>query len=278
MFGQPAFLARLPGGDAQCVALLAQQRVAAVARAVGLDRQLLGEVHDEAAVGIEFAGRMQAAHEGLALRAFTLDTRQRGGAHPRHQPHVGDDVGRVGDLDAAARQRRIDRAHAIGHDVQGASAHAAVEQPVDRLVRLRGRHPVVVGTGVVALAGADEGQVFDARHVLRIGAVQIAPGVGVLVEFDEGAVCQHPRDQVAVLGLAAVAPVDAVGFGQGGDLVHPVVERGKPAPLRRRRLRARNCIHRCPLQTPASTGKVRINCNSLCARRTGALAATRHGR
>ena len=43
VLGQPAFVARLPARDAQCVTLLAEQRVAAVARAEALDRELFRE-------------------------------------------------------------------------------------------------------------------------------------------------------------------------------------------------------------------------------------------
>jgi hypothetical protein len=43
------------GGNAQRVAFLAEQRVAAVAGADALDKQLLREVHDEAPLGVEVA-------------------------------------------------------------------------------------------------------------------------------------------------------------------------------------------------------------------------------
>ena len=34
---------------------------------------------------------------------------------------------------------------------------------------------------------------------------------------------EHQLDQRVVLGVGAVAPVDPVGLGQGGDLVDPLV-------------------------------------------------------
>ena len=46
VLGHPAFIARDVGGDAQREAFLAQQRVAAVARAVGPDLARLREMHD----------------------------------------------------------------------------------------------------------------------------------------------------------------------------------------------------------------------------------------
>ena len=74
MLGEPALIARLPAGDAQGVAFLAQQRVAAVAGAEALDAELFGEMHDEAARRIELAGGVQAAHE-LALGGDALQSR-----------------------------------------------------------------------------------------------------------------------------------------------------------------------------------------------------------
>ncbi|EEF93412.1 hypothetical protein CATMIT_01959, partial [Catenibacterium mitsuokai DSM 15897] len=92
VLGQPAFVAGLVRGDAQRVALLAEQGVAAVARAERLDGQLIREMHDEAALGIELADRMQAAHERVAA----FDALERGRAHTRHRAHVGHDVRRIG--------------------------------------------------------------------------------------------------------------------------------------------------------------------------------------
>ena len=50
VLGEPAFRARLLTGDAQCVALLAKQRVAAITRTETLDQEFFGEMHDEAVV------------------------------------------------------------------------------------------------------------------------------------------------------------------------------------------------------------------------------------
>ena len=143
VLGEPAFGARLPARDAQRMALLAEQRVAAVAGADRLDRELFREVHDEALLGIELADRVQAFDE-CRLRAarsrfgtLALDALERRRAHARHDAHVGDDIRRIGDLDAAARDRRIDRAHAVRDHVHRAPAHRAFEQRIDFRVRLR---------------------------------------------------------------------------------------------------------------------------------------------
>ena len=63
MLGQPALLAREPARQSQRHALLAEQRIAAVARPDRPDGVLLGEVHDEAPLRAEIAERVQASRE-----------------------------------------------------------------------------------------------------------------------------------------------------------------------------------------------------------------------
>ena len=55
MLGEPAFLARLITGDTQGMALLAEQCIATIARADTLNREFLGEMHDETTIGVEIA-------------------------------------------------------------------------------------------------------------------------------------------------------------------------------------------------------------------------------
>ncbi len=207
-------------GDAQGVALLAQQRIAAIAGTEGLDGELLREVHDEAAVGVQLAGGMQALHEVT----FALDARQCRRAHAGHDPHIGHHVGRIGDFHTAARQGRINRAHAIGNDIQRAATHAAVKQCIDLGVRFTRGHPMIVGAGVFALGRADEGEMLHARHIVGMGAMQGAARMGVLIEFDQGTVSQHVCLERGAFGIAAIAPVDGIGLGQLGDIGHPLVQ------------------------------------------------------
>ena len=108
VLGHPALVAGHDRGDAQREALLAQQRVAAVARAVGPDLARLGEVDDVLARRCTAtarpprprlerrADRVHAGHE-LAVVAEHVE---RACAHAGHDPHRDDDVGRVGELDA----------------------------------------------------------------------------------------------------------------------------------------------------------------------------------
>ncbi len=203
------------------MALLAEQGIAAVTRADALDRELLREVHDEAAIWIEVTDRVQALHEG----AVALDALERRASHARHDPHVEHDVRAVGDFHAATCIGRRNRPHAIGHDVHRAPFHAAREQRVDLAVRLGRVHPVVVWTRVVPAACADEGQVLDACHIRRMRAVQMAVRERRLVEFEQVAPTQHGRNELLTLDVGSRAPVHAVGPGERGGLCDPVAQR-----------------------------------------------------
>ena len=121
-------------------------------------------MHDEATIRIELADGMQALDEFSVAR----DALERGPSHARHDRHVDDHVGAVGDFHAAARIGRVDRAHAVRHHVQRAALHAALEQVAHLRVGFVRGHPVVVRAGVFAVLRADEGQVLDARHVRRM--------------------------------------------------------------------------------------------------------------
>ena len=76
VLGEPALGARLPARDPQRVAFLAEQRVAAVARTEALDRQLLGEMHDEAPRSGR-ARRWSASPSRICLRARCARARGR---------------------------------------------------------------------------------------------------------------------------------------------------------------------------------------------------------
>jgi hypothetical protein len=156
--------------------------------------------------------------------AILLDAVQRRRAHARHDPHVEHDVGAVGDFDAAARVGRIDRTHAVGHDIHRAALHAACEQCVNPGVRSRWLHPVVVRAGVFLLRRADEGDVLDACDVRRVGAVQVAVGEGCLVQLDQVTGPQHLLDEFVALDVRAGAPVNTVGSRQLRGQFNPVAQ------------------------------------------------------
>ena len=214
MLGQPALVAGLDGSDAERVALLAEQRVAAIARAVGPDLARLGEVRDvfglvagprHVGLGLRRqrrADRVHAAHEILAvaerLPHFVAD--------PGHDVHVGDGVGRVGHHHADAGDGRADRPHRIGHHIHGAAGHGAVIELGQRRLHLGGVEPVVGRPGVVLALRADIGLVLDARDIERVGAHQDRILALLGVEPKGRAAIDQCFQQMLILGLGAIAP------------------------------------------------------------------------
>ena len=223
VFGQPAFLASHVAAQPQGEALLAQQGVSAIARSDRPDRPFFREVHDEAAVWTQVAQGMQPL-DVVGRRAQPV---QRDAAHARHDPHVGGHVRAVGDLDADLAVWRTDRSHDVGHDVQGAALHRALEQRADFLLGLGRGHPVVVGAGVFFLPCTDEGEVFGTRDVFRVAAVEVAVGVLILVQRNQGAVVEHVPNQPLILFFRTVTPMNALGMGMLGRLFDPVFERSR---------------------------------------------------
>jgi hypothetical protein len=143
-------------------------------------------------------------------------------AHARHDAHVDRHVRRIGQFDADVGDRRTERAHRKRHHVHRAAAHAAVEQAVERGAHFGRGHPVVGRAGVFLLFAADEGAVFHARHVGRIGAGQVAVRALGIVQLFHGAGGDHLGAQAVILFLGTVAPVDTVGLGQGRHFGDPV--------------------------------------------------------
>ncbi len=195
MLGDPALVTGHGRGDAQGVALLAQQGVAAVPGAVAPDHPLLGEVGDVLRVvarprHVLLAGLERCAHRvqaGNVVGVELLDAPQHVGAHPRHDAHGRDDVRRVGDLDSEHRLLSLEMAHHERDDVHRATAHRpSVEVGHDRL-HLRRRHPVVRRAGVGLVDRADVGAVLDSRDVGGVGTAPERVRLLVGVEADQGA-------------------------------------------------------------------------------------------
>ena len=192
MLGQPAFAARLVRGDAQRVALLAEQRVAAVAGAVRLDRQLLGEMHDEAAFGVELADRMQALARSCP--------RARCAPAPRAPMRVMMRMlATTYGLSVISTPQR-DSGESIGPMQYGITYMVRpCMQPSNSAsicaCASAGAIQWLFGPASSRSRGADEGQVLDARDVVRMrsGAASCRDGFRSLSRM-QGAVGLHLRD------------------------------------------------------------------------------------
>ena len=230
VLGQPALVARHHRGDAQREALLAQQRVAAVARAVGPDRALLGEVDDVLVV----RGCTATAHPPGPARAAcrpsagTARTRRRPSAsstraaHAGHDPHVHDDVRRVGQLDADLRDRRADRAHAERDHVHRAAAHRS-RRTSARSVPFISRGSIQLLVGPASPFVTEQMYVRSSTRATSPGSERPRkqPGRSVVVQPDERAGVDHLVAEPVVLLLRAVAPVDLVRLAQRRDVLDP---------------------------------------------------------
>ena len=218
------------GGDAQRKALLAQQRVATVARTIRPDFAGLGVVHDVFGAGVARPGgfvfftssqrRAHGVHAGHKL-AIGAQHVKHSFAHAGHDLLVHHHVGAVAQLYADVADVRAQRAHRKRHHVQGATGHAAVKQGVQGGAHLRGFHPVVGGACVFFFGRADVGAVFHTGHVRRVGASQ--EGVGALgrIKLFEGARRDQFGAKAIVFFLGSVAPVNVGGLAQGGHFGDP---------------------------------------------------------
>ena len=160
---------------------------------------------------------MQAFHKGAGFFDFPIHGR----IHAGHDPHVGDHIGAVGNLDAVLRDGRAHRAHAEGDDIHRAAPHAArVERPQARLHLFR-RLPVVRRSGVFFRARADEGALLHAGHIPLVAADEQGVWTPFRVQPHAGARGHYGAPHGEVLGFRAIAPMDGVGLGEGGNFLHP---------------------------------------------------------
>ena len=271
VFGQPALVLAHLGCDTQCQALLAQQRVAAVAGAVGPDFTRFGIVHDVLDIGVAGPGslillafgqrsayRVHAGHE----RAIAAQHVVHGLAHARHQLLVHYHVGAVGKLDTDMGDRAAQRAHAERDHVHGAALHAAVKQRLQGLAHLGGIHPVVGRAGIGLVLRADVGAILDTRHVGRVGPGQEAARTLGRIQLAESAGIDQLLAQAVVLLLAAITPVDLVGLAQVGHVLHPGDQLRVLDEIGNVQLNS-GCSH---CKTPEMKNRIRVACTALRAR------------
>ena len=145
-------------------------------------------------------------------------------AHPGHDPHVDDDVRRVGDLDAELGDRRAERAHRERDDVHRAAAHRAGEQALEgRRASRPGRASCWWGRRPPRAAA--QMKVRSSTRATSLGSERARKRVRAL---GRGSSRMNVPPSTSCVGqpvpllLRAVAPLDPVGLGQLGDLLHPL--------------------------------------------------------
>lgn len=215
MFGKPSLVAAEIGRYAQSKALLAEEHIAAVTGVDGHDGVVLGELADVTLLFVDVGFRVQTADE---IVAFT-ESVEHLLPHSGHDCHVEHDIDAVGELDADLGEGRADRAHGIGNDIHGPALHRTLVDALEQFVRLVLLHPVVGGTCVLFLFGADEGTAFDARDIVDRRAVQIAPGEELLVELNHLAGRHGFLAECFKLLLASIDENNLVGVAKSHALI-----------------------------------------------------------
>ena len=219
MLGHPVLFPAQVGGNTQGKALFTQQHVAAVAGVDGHNGVVLGELDNIAFLGVQIRLGMEALDK-IAIGAQGF---QHGVADTGHDVHGNDNIDRVGDLDAVLGKGRADDAHGIGDDVHGAALHRAVIELFELCVHLLGIHPVVGGACVFFFSRADKGTAFYPRHVVGIGAVEIAARELFLIEGDEFTGGNRLGRQPVQLFFLAGNQFDSVRLQQRDHLIQPGV-------------------------------------------------------
>ncbi len=229
VLGEPSFVTRDHRCDPQREALLAEERVAAVARAVGPDLSGLGQVDDVLLVCVArprrvgLAGcerRTERVHAGNEL-AVVAEHVERGLTGAGHGAHADRHVRGIGDLHADVREGGAERPHAERHHVHRATVHAAAEQPVEDPAHLGRVLPVVRRTGVLFALGADEGAVLDPGDVRGVGGGPVRIRPLRVIQRDERPRLDELLAEVVGLLVGTIEPVDRVGLAELRDLVHP---------------------------------------------------------
>ena len=225
MLGEPAFVAAHHRRDAQREALLAEQRVAAVARAVRPDLARLGKVHDVLVLACCTASARRAAPG--ASGAPTECTQGTNGPSLPSTSYTARPM--------RVMMRMLTATYGLSESSTPICAIGLPIGPIENgttyIVRPRmqpsnrpferarasraGATPVVRRAGVVLALAADERAVLDARDVGRIRAREVAARALRRIERDEACPPRpsraHRRSYSAV---AAVAPDDALGLGE----------------------------------------------------------------
>ena len=229
VLSHPTFVAGHGGCDAQGETFFTQKCVAAVAGTIAPNFAGLGKVNDVflcvAGPGHVFLAGFQwcsdRVHAGHHAFVGGIDDFKDGFPNARHDAHVHDGVGGVGQLNSNLRHGRPQGTHAIRQHIQGAALHAAVEKTAQFLLHFERVHPIVGGPGAVFGGTADVGAVFNTGHIAGIGASEETAGPFFFVEPGESTCCDHLFAEAVVFLLGAIDPMNPVGLAKSGHFLYP---------------------------------------------------------
>ena len=226
----PALVATDNGCDTQCVALLAEQCVTAVAGTEGPNLAGLGEL-DDVLLGVAGPGNVfLTGLQGCTDRVQSLDEEAVGLVqlgknvltNGCHDAHGADNVCGVAELNSNLGVLSLQGAHDEGNNVHGAAAHGALEQAGQGLLHFDGVAPVVGRACAFFSLGADEGALLDTCNVIGIGESCVRVREFVIAEANKGASVDQFLCQAVVFFLGTVDPVDVCGLGQGRNFANPI--------------------------------------------------------
>src|SRR5215471_8655794 len=107
------------------------------------------------------SNRMNARNELSILPEFI----KRRFAHPCHDAHVGDHIGRVSNLDSDFANRGIQGSHREGNDIHRAPFHRALKHRSQLWLHLSRVSPIVCWPSLLFGFRADVSAVFDSRYI-----------------------------------------------------------------------------------------------------------------
>ena len=145
-------------------------------------------------------------------------------AHPGHDFHVDDNVGRIRNFDTDLSDGGTEWTHAERYDIHGPATHRTIEQSVEDALHITPAHPVIGGAGVIFVDAADESAVLDPRDITGVRACQEAVGAQIGIEADESTRTDKFLTKPIVLCLRTIAPDDMIGFDKIGHLGNPFLE------------------------------------------------------
>lgn len=219
VFRKPALVSALIGSDTESKALFAEKHVSAVTGVDGHNGVVFGELADVSLFFVDVRFCVEAAHEIVTV----AQRFENFAADAGHDCHIENDVNAVGQFDTDFGERRTDCAHGERNDVHSPALHCALVDTFEKFVRLVLLHPIVGGTCVFFLLGADESATLDARDVVDGGAMEIATGQQLLIELNHFTGSHRLFSEGFELLFGTVDENDLVGRAKRDAVVHELL-------------------------------------------------------
>ena len=247
VLSHPALFLGHDRSDTQCVALLGQDGVSAVAGTVGPNLLGLRELGDVLLIvarpcNVLLALLQRSANGVQSVDEISVRTNLVQGIlpHAGHDSHGENHVLRVGQLNTQLRLRVSNRTHAERNDEHGAALHGTAVVLGHFLLQLDRIRPVVGRTSVLFLFRSDERAGLHTSNVLRVRAGKERVRALFLIQLDKSSLINQVLGKAVPLFFRAISKDNLVWLGQFCDLSNPaqqfgVLGRGLALETRNRR-------------------------------------------